>query len=141
MPATCCPVLESTVHPPFESSVPVGFWSATPACTDGLPWPQPDATPWPDRETFLAHLQAVEARFLPRQHLRFMGHSLCRLCGAENGCGEFVDASFHWPSGYLHYVRDHDVRPSVEFVAWVAIEAARAPSRPSKADARRARRR
>src|SRR5262245_27807103 len=53
----------------------------------------------------------------------FGGCSYCRLCDpdaavCDNGSSEFTDGTWVWPEGFSHYVEDHDVRPSVEFVAW-----------------------
>jgi hypothetical protein len=46
----------------------------------------------------------------------YMGYSECRICGQQNGAGEFTDGTYVWPEGLLHYVRTHDVRPPDEFV-------------------------
>lgn len=46
----------------------------------------------------------------------YMGHSECRICGAQNGAGEFTDGSYVWPEGLLHYVAEHNVRLPDEFV-------------------------
>ena len=46
----------------------------------------------------------------------FMGYALCRICGRENGDGEFTDGIYAWPSGLAHYVEEHGVRLPSEFV-------------------------
>lgn len=40
----------------------------------------------------------------------FMGLSPCRICGQENGSGEYTDGVLVWPEGLSHYVREHSVR-------------------------------
>ena len=49
----------------------------------------------------------------------FMGHSICRLCGAANGFAEYTDGRYIWPSGLGHYVDEHNVRLPDEFVQHV----------------------
>lgn len=46
----------------------------------------------------------------------YMGYSTCRLCGQQNGSGEFSDDTFAWPEGLAHYVQDHHVRLPKDFV-------------------------
>ena len=45
-----------------------------------------------------------------------MGYSECRLCGQQNGAGEFTDGTYIWPEGLRHYVSAHSVRLPEEFV-------------------------
>ncbi len=47
---------------------------------------------------------------------RFICKSLCRICGIENGYGEFSDGTYLWPTGLAHYVEAHGVRLPAEFV-------------------------
>jgi hypothetical protein len=49
----------------------------------------------------------------------FRGWSTCRICRCKNGTQEFVSTHFTWPEGYLHYIRDHSLRPPAEFVEFV----------------------
>jgi hypothetical protein len=59
----------------------------------------------------------------------FSGSSTCRLCGKRPIRREEVDGvlqsicstdgTFAWPGGFLHYVRDHHVRPDERFVQHV----------------------
>lgn len=44
------------------------------------------------------------------------GISRCRLCGEVNGNQTFNDGAWEWPSGLLHYVGRHWVRPPQEFI-------------------------
>ncbi len=41
----------------------------------------------------------------------YKGWSECRLCGKMNGSKEYYFKDLIWPSGYLHYIQEHDVRP------------------------------
>lgn len=47
----------------------------------------------------------------------YMGYSTCRVCGKkDNGDSEYSDGTYVWPSGFAHYVLEHQVRPPDEFV-------------------------
>lgn len=48
----------------------------------------------------------------------YRGLSPCRLCTQQTN-GDHDDGTFAWPGGYVHYVRDHHVRPPDEFLAHV----------------------
>lgn len=39
----------------------------------------------------------------------YRGISICRICGHGNGCDEYTFNNFCWPSGYIHYLEDHNV--------------------------------
>jgi len=49
----------------------------------------------------------------------FDGCSTCRICGKSNGCDEYTNGGFTWPSGYLHYLQDHQLAIPVEFLNFV----------------------
>lgn len=44
------------------------------------------------------------------------GCSLCRICRIPNGFEDFTDGVYQWPEGLAHYVLDHSVRLSDDFV-------------------------
>jgi hypothetical protein len=52
-----------------------------------------------------------------------LGNSKCRLCGNDNGNGEFLlkkeEIIFRFPEGIHHYYEDHNVKPSSEFSNFV----------------------
>ncbi len=50
---------------------------------------------------------------------RFKGSSKCRVCGQRNGSVEFTYKGWTWPSGFKHYIEDHWVRPSKDFISLV----------------------
>jgi hypothetical protein len=45
-----------------------------------------------------------------------MGFSTCRICGRDNGAGEYLDDVVLWPEGLAHYVMDHSVRLPEEII-------------------------
>lgn len=90
-----------------------GFWRSS--MEPDLPMPVPDPN-WTGGPDLLAALAIVERRATPH---RFRGVSRCRICDRGNGNTTFELDGWEWPSGLAHYVRDHGVRPSDDFVAFV----------------------
>lgn len=74
-----------------------------------------------------AETRRAVVEYLHRQHqlTQYMGWSDCRLCGKENGSADVTDGVYTWPSGFLHYVVDHHVKPPEDFVAHVLRVTAR----------------
>jgi hypothetical protein len=95
-----------------------GFWrsSHTPLGREALPWPQPDNSSWPGRKDFLAKLSQIEE---VASKVEYRGFSGCRLCKCINGSSEYQTRAWSWPSGYRHYIEEHNVRPSLAFEEWV----------------------
>lgn len=98
-----------------ENSREEGFWRRALDEASHLPWPMPDVV-WPSRTNFLVRLDELEAAALG---MDFMGHSLCRLCGCQNGASEFMAGGWTWPEGLRHYIAVHRVRPSRDFELFV----------------------
>lgn len=52
--------------------------------------------------------------------LQYMGYSECRLCHKPNGSKEYYiineNKKYIFPEGYLHYIEEHNIIPSNEFV-------------------------
>jgi len=46
----------------------------------------------------------------------YRGLSECRICKCANGSREFVCNGFRWPEGLRHYIEEHGVKPSTEFI-------------------------
>lgn len=95
---------------------------------------------WPDQKPPLwavdnswdpvERARVVEALKVSSIRTQWMGWSGCRFCGCVNGstCKTF-DGTWVFPEGYAHYIEQHGVRPSKEFVdhvlsipAWVLEE-------------------
>lgn len=53
----------------------------------------------------------------------FKGSSSCRICGCRNGSKEFrlryKSVTWKWPSGFRHYLIEHNVKPSKEFIKFI----------------------
>jgi hypothetical protein len=68
---------------------------------------------WDQKERQMVAAYLDQGRVLER----YLGHSACRLCDkSENGSADLTDGVYVWPEGFAHYVRQHNVKPPVEFV-------------------------
>jgi hypothetical protein len=84
-----------------------------------LPRPVALAKPWLGKKRFLAALEELEKQ---ATEIHFKGVSLCRLCDCSNGAAEMQSGGWKWPSGYRHYIEEHNVRPSLAFMEFVLGE-------------------
>jgi len=96
----------------------VGFWRPSPSESRHHAPGSPELMlPWPGDlvdVTYDPALRELVASYLGNPKFRsnqYRGSSTCRLCGRMNGSADFTDYTYVWPEGYLHYVRDHGVRP------------------------------
>jgi len=96
-----------------------GFWRARFDEESELPWPVPVEV-WADRVAFLQSLIFKEAI---ADRIAYRGYSLCRMCGRRNGSESLQLAEWEWPAGFRHYVEEHFVRPSEEFVMFIMASA------------------
>jgi hypothetical protein len=94
-----------------------GHWRMSPEEASPFPWPI-TTDGWLGRAAFLTQLHVLEAA---AERVVYRGTSICRLCGCENGHEAFRLGGWEWPSGYRHYIADHQVRPSGQFENFVAI--------------------
>ena len=110
------PALEDAVGA-FEASVVKyeGYWRNSKEEVSELPWPTPERS-WTGRLAFLALLESAEAN---AERVAYRGISLCRICRCKNGNAALQLENWDWPSGYKHYLVDHDVRPSADFEKFI----------------------
>ena len=111
---------------PLADFRPEGYWAHRVEPTDSLgepALPSPEAGSWAAQEVepFLVRLDAVERALSRRELVRsFMGFSTCRICACRNGTREFFIEGWKWPEGLRHYIADHRVRPSGDFLDLIA---------------------
>lgn len=93
-----------------------GFWSDHEDGNKNLPKAIAKEKAWKGKRKFLAALSKVEHR---AQCTHFKGWSNCRCCEKKNGSNEFklrrLGCIWIWPSGFSHYVEEHNIRPSLAF--------------------------
>jgi hypothetical protein len=92
-----------------------GIWRDCFAAPSELPWPEP-APDWDGRAAFVEALDRVG---LAAEGIAAAGFSRCRLCRSPNGTVEFILDGWAWPSGFRHYVTEHDTQPTEEFEAFI----------------------
>jgi hypothetical protein len=103
--------------------IKVGFWRGR----DG------DQSEYPDVRSFIdwtwnPNERALVAAYVSNSRFRgegYRGWSDCRICGRNNGSSDFSDRVYVWPEGFVHYIRDHGVKPPSDFVAHVVAQSRR----------------
>ena len=87
-----------------------------------MPWETiytdwPKVQPQPVGPAVLSCLKRAEDGAVVR---RYLGGSPCRLCNKHTGGAEFYLADWIWPEGLRHYLTEHNVHPSREFLAFLS---------------------
>jgi len=94
-----------------------GFWGHKEG--EALPMPIPNKDTWTGQTDFLAKLDYLQRRIREQSViglvLAYRGMSTCRCCNESNGTETFQFNGWEWPSGFMHYVAEHNVRPSLAF--------------------------
>lgn len=107
----------------------VGYWKSI--SEPSLPTPIPNGWNTPNgKKGFLKWLKEFIKNHCQTEFC-YHGWSHCRICGARNGTSEYklrVVTNdrlifMHIPEGFIHYVRDHDVKPNMDF--FTALKAGR----------------
>lgn len=93
-----------------------GYWNNAKNDYPEYRMPVENDTPWPGQTKFLTALTKVQAT---THKVYYKGWSGCRLCGEHNGSAEFKSKEWIWPAGLRHYVEQHNVKPSPEFIAYI----------------------
>lgn len=101
-----------------------GYWGETPK-DKTHPWPEANNKPWLGQDFFVSALLELQEQ---THQDRYKGGSECRLCKKHNGSTEYRTKEYLWPSGLLHYVTEHNVKPSDKFVSYVVDEVRKKPS-------------
>lgn len=93
----------------------VGYWNTTQNTYPEYPMPQDLVDDnWNDREQDEVIHYVTSSRF--RSSRKYRGMSACRICGCMNGSSESYDSVYTWPSGFGHYLTEHNVKPPQDFV-------------------------
>lgn len=97
-----------------------GFWKSK----EEPKYPEPisNDTIWfkNNKKLIISKLQKIQSIVKPKA---YKGSSLCRLCGCKNGSEEYSVATpdnakviWTWPSGFIHYIEEHNVCPTEDFL-------------------------
>lgn len=93
-----------------------GYWYSDYEPNKKYPMPVPFDGVWDKKELFLNRLDKKEKK---ASVTRYRGLSKCRICGCFNGSEEFTLNGWKWPSGFKHYVKDHNVLPTTDFMLFI----------------------
>ena len=96
---------------PRQSFKKIGFWYST--YEPDLPKPQ-EYIDW----KWDPHERILIANWLKAGQVvaSYRGMSTCRVCNIHNGHQDITDGTYVWPSGYVHYIESHGVKPPQEFI-------------------------
>lgn len=102
--------VEDTVVKPIK----IGFWRGKYSDFD---YPMPVVNSARSNQNELINrIQRLEATLTPEYQL---GFSPCRICDCRNGSGEYMSGGFLWPDGYLHYLKEHNVKCDPQFEKYI----------------------
>lgn len=91
-----------------------GFWHSK--YEPQYPKPVENKKPWQGHLAFIKRLEEIQHK---ANIFRFKGFSTCRICKNSNGSDEYQYKNWRWPSGYMHYIKEHNIIPSDEFFKFV----------------------
>lgn len=92
--------------------------------------PRPEQI-WSDKKAlhkFLVLLKHTEKKATRKCQ---KGASKCRICGKNNGSCTFFYKNWTWPDGLIHYVANHNIKPSREFIQFIMVQNYRVYSDPN----------
>lgn len=86
-----------------------------------LPWPTPEKVEWQNAELFITKLQEIEKYLLKKEKFKkYDEPKSCLLCNAKNiTTGYFIVNNIIWEDGLIHYIKNHNIKPSNEFVDYI----------------------
>lgn len=111
---------DELVNKALYPKIKIGFWRLERFIEDDLPFPEENSCKLSveDKTKFIENLKEVES-ISDVVHMR--GFSSCRICHKHNGHSEFTyiknKKQYVFPSGYIHYIKDHNVSIDPEFYA------------------------
>ncbi len=97
-----------------------GFWKSS--SQPQLPEPTLCRDQWfkDNKRKIIASLENIQRIIRP---IGYKGSSNCRICECSNGSEEYSCSSpnnpmlvYKWPSGFIHYIQEHNVCPSDNFL-------------------------
>lgn len=91
-----------------------GYWRNPrhPEGTEQFPIAEESRKAFQGKQECIALLHVAEEKATER-HTK--GWINCRICGQKNGSSYFTLNGFEWPSGYMHYIKQHNIKPTAEF--------------------------
>lgn len=91
-----------------------GYWYSK--SEPQYPHPISNKDKWEGQDKFVNQL--INTQFKASK-TNYKGWSDCRVCNKMNGSSEFQLDNWKWPEGLLHYIVNHNVKPSQEFIDFI----------------------
>ena len=96
----------------------VGYWSTEDKIYYGNPVQNWNG--WNDKELYNKFVEKLSAKLKKSREDHYKGYSECRICGGNNGCGEYnIEDKYLVPSGYMHYITKHKIQPHKWFLEYI----------------------
>lgn len=98
-----------------------GYWRRVgmDGCEYDTQYPMPVSQETPVSVDFIEKLKQVEKK---AHKILYRGDSICRCCSRINGGAEYKLNGWSWPDGFMHYLKEHNVHPSSDFVTMIEKE-------------------
>ena len=105
-----------------EKYLKEGFWYNEDKENKNYPEPKPtEDKKWKKKKKFFLNL-LYETESFPFVTCRGLkGWSNCRICSERNGSDTFFYKGWEWPSGFSHYIEEHNIKPSKEFIDFIKL--------------------
>ena len=100
-----------------EMTIREGFWNDEQNRYPEFPMPEHSDVEFDDKFDILDKLHMIQ--MLTSSVFYAKGFSICRCCGVPNGSMQYEACGYTWPEGFEHYIQDHNVRPSNDFITKV----------------------
>ena len=89
----------------------IGYWRDKENSKENLPWPTEGKLSLETKHNIVKYLNEGKT------HASWKGWSTCRICGKMNGSTCLKNGKFVYPSGYAHYIIDHNIMPDLDLLA------------------------
>ncbi len=83
-----------------------------------FPYPKANKKPWQNKDIFLMKLADTMTHLRRKNKFKKYSKSKrCHICGKRNiSTGLFTLGNIRWEDGLYHYIKEHNIRPSDEFI-------------------------
>lgn len=88
-----------------DNKISIGYWKKSIDSNESLPWPEEGNLSSDQKNKVIQFLSEGKVKHSWR------GMSQCRICGCFNGSTCLENGDFLYPSGYVHYIQDHNIQP------------------------------
>lgn len=104
---------------PDNGLIYVGYWKNEDGNWYGMP--EANWVGWDDEKLYYKFLNNLKKKMENSRKRYYKGYSGCRICDLRrNGTSEhIIDNKFIMPSGYIHYIEEHKIKPHRWFLDYI----------------------